>query len=604
MKLLTNLLFEPKGRHDSSLAYSIKDTVMSTDGSKVYFALQDVPAGIALTNEDYWILQVDLSASKAAMDEVVANFADYAKQVGTKVRGETAHVTGNPVTFLPDAGSLLQPVTVLDVKQEGSGDPAPGGKNLMPRRAPGSQTISGVTVTVNADNSVSIKGTATANALYRFVGAEDALVIPSGAFTVSMGTAFPSGVSVACEYFNGTTWGGNYDALYVASGKRTFNAVAGTNYGMYMSIASGKTVDFTVYPQIEIGSEATSYSPPENIRPIAGYDKLELNRVGENRYNVNFKIEELVNTYIYGKLPIYGIPGSVWSWSLPGNAFKGSGAYCILTSDINFTGGTSAGSLHHWIGVGGENSANSEFGTFIVPETGVFYVAILNGTRDVARTLTQKLMLVEGRYTADTIPEWKPYAGNPYTVQIGQTVYGGRFDWLTGKLYAEWAVKTLDGTENFSHYNGWANKYAYYRDGLMNDAVNIADNNTVADILCSHAVTDTPNNFTLNAYSGAFVGQGVGTRLYICLGEHATADELKAEIAAQNAAGTPVQIVYKLAKPVEIQLTPHVISAADPEQTNTLYGDGTIETTYVKPLHVSIEERVAAIASAMLMKEE
>ena len=69
MKLLTNLIFEPKGLHDPAQPYNIKDTVMSADGSRVYFALQDVPAGIHLTDEAYWKLQIDLSETKAKMEE-------------------------------------------------------------------------------------------------------------------------------------------------------------------------------------------------------------------------------------------------------------------------------------------------------------------------------------------------------------------------------------------------------------------------------------------------------------------------------------------------------------------------------------------------------
>ena len=71
-KLLTNLLFEPRGKHNSSLTYNIKDTVMSEDGSKVYFALDNVPAGIPLTDTNYWMLQMDLSSSKNAMDSAAA----------------------------------------------------------------------------------------------------------------------------------------------------------------------------------------------------------------------------------------------------------------------------------------------------------------------------------------------------------------------------------------------------------------------------------------------------------------------------------------------------------------------------------------------------
>jgi len=66
LKLLTNLLFEPKGRHDPALAYSIKDTVMSADGARVYFALQDVPPGVSLEDTNYWILQIDLSNAQGS----------------------------------------------------------------------------------------------------------------------------------------------------------------------------------------------------------------------------------------------------------------------------------------------------------------------------------------------------------------------------------------------------------------------------------------------------------------------------------------------------------------------------------------------------------
>lgn len=68
MNFLSNLIFEPKGMHDPNVDYSVKDTVMSADGSRVYFALRDVPAGTALTNEDYWILQIDLSNAKKPPD--------------------------------------------------------------------------------------------------------------------------------------------------------------------------------------------------------------------------------------------------------------------------------------------------------------------------------------------------------------------------------------------------------------------------------------------------------------------------------------------------------------------------------------------------------
>lgn len=58
---ITNLLFKPQGKHDPAQAYSILDVVTSNNGSRVYFALQDVPANTALDDTRYWMLQIDLS---------------------------------------------------------------------------------------------------------------------------------------------------------------------------------------------------------------------------------------------------------------------------------------------------------------------------------------------------------------------------------------------------------------------------------------------------------------------------------------------------------------------------------------------------------------
>ena len=109
------------------------------------------------------------AADDARMAAEVANNAGLpaAMIYGLRVKGETAKVTGAPVSVLPDAGSLLQPVTVLEPQQDGSGDPYPagGGRNLIPYPYyDRTKTVNGVTFTVNNDGSITAEGTATANA--------------------------------------------------------------------------------------------------------------------------------------------------------------------------------------------------------------------------------------------------------------------------------------------------------------------------------------------------------------------------------------------------------------------------------------------------------
>ena len=459
-KLLTNLLFEPKGVHDPALTYSIKDTVMSPDGSKVYFALRDVPSGIALTDEDYWMLQIDLSGSKNAMDEAVAAFADYAKIVGTRVKGETAKATGNPVSFLPDAGSLLQPVTVLDVQQQGSGDPSPSnirpitgydklnlnhaGKNLLPNASAGTKTVNGITLTSNGDGSYNLKGAASSGASIYFA-LENSVTIPGGAYWHLLNEGITGSAAFTPKFSDGTT-----------------------------------------------GSIAFSIA----------------NRVGAIAENLTGKTITEFGVYVQGG----------------------------TTLDITF-----------------------------------------------------KPMLC----LSDAPSDFVPYQGKLHTVQIGQTVYGGKLDWLTGKLVAEYAMKQIkiDGAwdinlelEGFTRatQSGAVDLQGVYTYGSKDGAF-------------SHGkYLQNWGDASIHAYVNSYTF--VMTLPTTLVGN--TSESVNAWLSAQDAAGTPVQITYKLATPIEIQLTPHIISAVDPEQTNTLYGDGSIEVEYVKPLHVSIEERVAAALAA------
>lgn len=64
---------------------------MSADGSRVYFALQDVPAGVELTDAAYWKLQVDLSATKAEAEAATAAAnaaAETANTAAANVKGD------------------------------------------------------------------------------------------------------------------------------------------------------------------------------------------------------------------------------------------------------------------------------------------------------------------------------------------------------------------------------------------------------------------------------------------------------------------------------------------------------------------------------------
>lgn len=116
-QLLTNLLFEPKGRHNPQVAYNIKDTVMSADGGQVYFALKAVPVGIQLNNAEYWKLQIDLSATKAEAE--AATIAANAATNAANAAADKANAAPTVSFFIDAKGNATVDGKVFAVDENG-----------------------------------------------------------------------------------------------------------------------------------------------------------------------------------------------------------------------------------------------------------------------------------------------------------------------------------------------------------------------------------------------------------------------------------------------------------------------------------------------------
>lgn len=141
------------------------------------------------------------------------------------------------------------------------------------------------------------------------------------------------------------------------------------------------------------------------------------------------------------------------------------------------------------------------------------------------------------------------------TLTLPETVYGGEVDAVTGDGNNNTKIITLDGNElKFSQANIYFNLPFHSAPGVVKNGV----------VGCSH-------------FSRTFFG--ANTNYEFCFlsksdmdGLFASADELNTYCAAQYAAGTPVQIAYKLKEPV-----PFTAAGAQPipalSGTNTLLTD-------------------------------
>ena len=124
-----------------------------------------------------------------------------------------------------------------------------GCKNLLSQKnAPATNTVNGVTFTMNGDGSVKVSGTATADAFFWLISSgAKALGLASGRYTLSGGS---SNVTVQVQY-NGTWLSDTGNAPSF-----TYNSASTASDLARLFVKNGKTVNETIYPMIRSASIA------------------------------------------------------------------------------------------------------------------------------------------------------------------------------------------------------------------------------------------------------------------------------------------------------------------------------------------------------------
>ena len=147
------------------------------------------------------------------------------------------------------------------------------GKNLLARMGPSlPYMIAGITFSDNGDGGIRVSGTATAAAYYNFFSDRPAkaLRITPGEYTASL-IGGGSGLNLSVAYYYGEI-GAAYTpwlATNVPGISNTGSIDRPVYLRPFLSVAKGKTVETVVYPQLELGSTATAYEPPQvSVTPI------------------------------------------------------------------------------------------------------------------------------------------------------------------------------------------------------------------------------------------------------------------------------------------------------------------------------------------------
>ena len=203
----------------------------------------------------------------------------------------------------------------------------------------------------------------------------------------------------------------------------------------------------------------------------------------------------------------------------------------------------------------------------------------------------------------DTPSAFAPYTGQITSLTLPAPCYGGELDAVSGKGQETWKLVTLDGTEN---WRSWGVDFTTPGiTGFYDFSVIDYDVKQVASAICSHF------GHPPDAWGGGSAGIGfasVSSTRYLILSVKndlladtsstaAAIDSLKAYLAAQYTAGTPVTVAYIKATPTPITATggkPIPALAG----TNTLLtdGDSLTVTGRADPTHKIQQLRAAVVA--------
>lgn len=589
MTYLTKLKPEPMGAHNLSTAYGVNSLVMSGDGAAAYISVKDVPAGTPLTNTEYWKIHTDLTAVKQS--------ADAAAQRANAARNEMLEIARNLTDMVEKSGNLVQAElvgglpfdrveTVLAPIQSGSGVPYPagGGKNKLnasEAMANGDFEHQGVSGIWRDDGDIILNGTLTGEA---WIGIGFTMMAAGNTYTVSVG----GNVRVAI-------WDRTANALVddvYPDIPITFVAANTGAYAYAFASATGTTFsNERVMLMVNEGSEALPWEPSINVRTISGWTGAKLTRCGKNLLpdiripsggftsdgNGVFKYVSNNNTTISTFTFKAGVTYTISATAVSGAGYKP----CIIVR--NPTGDrdgqkTNYGATGNPLTFSFDTDTN--FDIILQAETG-------NGLTTVNDSWA--IQLEVGTATA-----YEPYQGNTYTADFGQTVYGGTLDWNTGVLTVDRAIKDLSGTESVVINNSQYFKAPRFEIEMVVPGI-ISTQAENLNMICSHyKVAANPVN--ANDVNHSICGWMGGGKVYLRDDAYSTVDEYKSYLAAQNTAGTPVQVCYKLATPTTIQLTPQEIKQL--QGVNTLYGDGSISIIGRANPVIALSARIAALESA------
>lgn len=496
-------------------------------------------SSITVTGEAGDILQIaddgtiESSGKKAAQPNGIATLDENGNvvQVANMANSAAAVYSGEPVTVEYAGAQRIASITAYGENAQGGTTEAPVALTgvdsailfeqhtpiNLAKPIPGD--FYGVSVITNADGSVTVKGTATNETWPRLVRVDIPSAIIAGYITISLSS--PASIRVS---FEATKPDGRkeYYTLSAGSTSMTVKIKSGyTRLHCFLSLLPDQTIDETFHIMIAQGTEPVPFVP--YVEPSITHLPIPrpLHKVGDVRDVCQTRVKSVYDKRI--------VLDGTESWFLrtenPNSFALGMGERVVIGVSNNYA-----------------SLRLSELGT----RTGIY--------------LKYTMAIVITHLACSTVEELKAkLAENPVTVYYQSTAYDGSNGLDICLTEYQNGFVELDGTEASHIFEGMF--YLDYTPAWPTPA------NRVNGV-CSH--------YPYGAYGKGKIGltDNGAAVVYNPNGDY-TGDEgglanWKAYLAAQKAAGTPVQVAYQLATPE--------VYATDPVDFDNTAGPLTVVT--------------------------
>ena len=503
-------------------------------------------SSITVTGEAGDILQIaddgtiESSGKKAAQPNGIATLDENGNvvQVANMANSAAAVYSGEPVTVEYAGAQRIASITAYGETPQGGTVEAPValtgvdsvqvcGKNMLPNKAK-TNTVAGITYTVNPDKSVTAKGTATS---WSNIVIDADFSLPAGTYTLNSNIQ-TAGVNLVI----GKDTTGKKNIAVSSTASQTFTLSDSIKHCVaYIAVAPDSVVDTTIRPMLNLGKTAMPYEPYQGNVTQLNIPR-PLHEVGDVRDVCRTRVKSVYDKRI--------VLSSADGFTFSNNAGNGYARFYKAYNSARLSPIAS-----DWLPGYAKTAYNAT-------NEGVYSADSDAGA--ISIVLSIQRLIAAGATSGDTSTYLSAasaiFSAHPLTVYYQSTAYDGTNGLDVCLMKYQTGFVELDGTEDVV-FDTYGNTQKRIRFDLDRNAIaryalkfshgNPGDTPTVTGGISASFNRDVLNRLQIIGIADTWTALGVT--------DTATA---KTWLAAQKEAGTPVQVVYQLATPEQYATDP------------------------------------------------